>query len=141
MCGTKKRFLQSAPSALTRKGGIKKARRLIMDNAIASAVMTWQEAEMVCCDWMTRHGYPDARVTPAGADGGVDITSKKAVGQVKHHAKPVGIADVQRLYGVAVGSGRKALFFSGKGYTKQALAWARQNGVECYRFPPVTLVE
>ena len=86
---------------------------------------------------MRSHGYRDARRTPPGADGGVDVVARKTIAQVKHHAKPVGIAEIQRLYGIATGRGVKALFFSQNGYTQQAMAWARQHDVQCYRYSPV----
>jgi len=94
----------------------------------------------VCCEWMSGNGYRDARLTGPGADGGVDITSRKAIAQVKHHTSAVGLAEIQRLYGIATASGKNALFFSRSGYTKSATAWARTHGIKCFRYPPVAPV-
>lgn len=101
---------------------------------------TWQEAEQLACTWMRENGYRDARLTRQGADNGIDVVSKKAVAQVKFHAQPVGVAEMQRILGIAHGMNRKALFFSHRGYTPKALAWALQHGVALYTFPPVTRV-
>lgn len=139
-CGRKKGIFQQSDVMWTRRGAQRKAQRVVASHALASAEMTWQEAEVVCCEWMKGNGYRDARLTGTGADGGVDITSRKAIAQVKHHATAVGLAEIQRLYGIATASGKKALFFSCSGYTKAAIAWARTHGVECFRYPPVAQV-
>lgn len=111
-----------------------------VDNGSVSpplAGMTWQQAEEFACKWMVKNGYRDAVVTAAGPDGGVDIRARKAVGQVKHHAKPVGLAEVQRLAGIARPERKKALLFSASGVTAAALTWARKNDIECYAYPPM----
>lgn len=99
--------------------------------------MTWQEAETYACAWMQLDGYLDARLTASGADGGIDITSGTAVAQVKHHAKPVGISEVQRLSGIAHGEAKQALFFAASGFTAAAQGWASENSVRCFVYPPV----
>lgn len=103
--------------------------------------LTWQQAEHVACDWMKLHGYKDARVTAGGADGGIDIRSSKAIAQVKHHKKPVGISEMQRIHGIAVSLRKKALFFSASGYTPKAAEWACRHKIECYTYPPVKRVK
>ena len=124
----------------TRRGQRKAALREIAGTAQHAAAMSWQEAEVVACDWMRRNGYRDAALTQPGIDGGIDVTSKKAIAQVKHHAKPVGLAEMQRLSGIAQSTGRKALFFSTAGYTPRAKEWARNHGIEMYRLPVVARV-
>jgi hypothetical protein len=89
---------------------------------------------------MQRHGYRDAALTRSGADGGIDVTSKKAIAQVKHHSKAVGLAEMQRLSGIANSTGRKALFFSTAGFTPKAMEWARRHGIEMYRLPSVSRI-
>jgi Restriction endonuclease len=106
--------------------------------AAALKSMTWQEAEHAACDWMQRNGYPDAAVTPSGPDGGVDILSRKAIGQVKHHGKPVGVAEVQRLSGISAHEGKEAFLFAANGVTKSALAFAVKAEVTCVTYPPFT---
>lgn len=99
--------------------------------------MSWEQAEVLVRDWMRKNGYRDAALTPQGADGGVDITSWKAIAQVKHQIKPVGLPAIQRTYGIALTTRRKALFFSSSGYTPKAREWARQHGVVLHVYPPV----
>src|SRR4051794_7925678 len=94
----------------TRSGQSKAALREVANVAQLSTAMSWQEAEAIAFDWMRKHGYRDAALTKAGADGGIDVISKKAIAQVKHHLKPVGIAEIQRLSGIVHSTGRKALF-------------------------------
>lgn len=102
--------------------------------------LTWQDAERLACEWMTKNGYRDARLTPPGADGGVDVVSARAVAQVKFHSAAVGLAEIQRMYGIAQATGKAALFFSSAGYTAKALEWARTHGVDTLTFPPVRRV-
>lgn len=109
----------------------------ITNQALASSSLTWQQAEHVALDWMVKNGYRDASLTKGGADGGIDITSRKGVAQVKHHVKPVGLGEMQRIFGIAQATGRKALFFSSAGYTPKAKQWAREHAISLYRFPPV----
>ena len=125
----------------TKAGAAKVVNRNIAQRVTESAAMTWQDAERFVCHWMTRHGYRDARLTASGADGGVDVSSRKAVAQVKHHHMKVGLSEMQRIYGIAHSRQKRALFFSSGGFTPKALAWARSNGVETYTFPPVRRVK
>lgn len=92
---------------------------------------TWQDAELFAEQWMQQNGYPDAHRTPPGADGGVDVVSRDAVCQVKHHAKAVQLSEIQRLAGIASHEGKQAIFFSLNGYTAKAKAWGQQAGVIC----------
>src|SRR5437763_10631632 len=48
------------------------------------------EAELVAAEWMRHLGFPDARCTGAGTDGGVDVRSAGAGAQVKAQLSPVG---------------------------------------------------
>jgi Restriction endonuclease len=56
---------------------------------------------------------------------------------VKHHAKPVGVGEVQRLFGISQAEGKVPLFFSANGFTPAAAKWAQDHKVECYVYPPV----
>ena len=157
-CGHKKGFFQPAKKAITTRGAIKKANRAV-DRELNQAArqiadtynsaaqgaplggMSWQVAEAVVRDWMKQNGYRDARLTKAGADGGVDVESGAALAQVKHHAKPVPLREVQRIYGIAVAERKKPMIFGSSGFTPAAREWANRHGVECYRFPPVRRVK
>lgn len=102
--------------------------------------MTWQAAEIMARDWMKKKGHIGAKLTNRGADGGIDVESITSIAQVKHHASPVGIAEMQRLYGIAQSTKKKALFFSASGYSGSALKWAAAHKIACYTYPPITKV-
>lgn len=90
-----------------------------------SVALTWREAE----SWVTneirvRFDEPDALVTRASQDGGIDVESARMAAQVKHYAKPVGASAVRELYGVAVAKGKVPVFFAQNGFTAAALEFA-----------------
>lgn len=92
----------------------------------------FKEAESATLKWMRKMDFVGAQLTQRGADGGVDVTSNVAVAQVKAEAKTTGRPAVQRIHGVAVHQGKKALFFSTGGYTNQATEWADEAGVALF---------
>lgn len=96
-------------------------------------VLEWSQAEELARDFLIWLGYRDARVTACGADGGVDIDSSKAVGQVKMHNKGVGRPDVQQLFGIGAAERKQPVFFAFS-YTAEATAWATTHDVPLYRF-------
>lgn len=99
-------------------------------------IRTWGDAEQVAETWMRGHGWPDARRTGAGADGGVDVESSLAVAQVKAWARPTPLAPVQRLYGVASSRNIEPLFFSLGGYTVHAISWADDVAMAMWTLDP-----
>lgn len=82
-----------------------------------------RKAEEIAAAWLRRMGYPDARVTPVGADDGVDVNALRAVAQVKWTKRPIGASDVRDLAGTGK-AGQARFFFSKSGYTKPTLKWA-----------------
>lgn len=78
--------------------------------------------------------FADARRTPKGADGGVDVLATGVVGQVKFEAMPTGRPAVQGLFGVAVVEDALGVFFSLAGYTVQAVEWAYRAGIALLEF-------
>jgi len=96
-------------------------------------VNEWEDAERLAEMHMRRLGYSDAQRTNAGADGGVDVESARAVAQVKDQSSPVGRQLIQQLYGVAHSRNKKAYFFARR-YAPQAVEWARENNVKLYQF-------
>ena len=82
-----------------------------------------RKAEEIAAAWLRRLGFPDAQVTPIGADDGVDVRAFGAVAQVKWTGKPIGGPDVRDLAGTGK-PGQARFFFSKSGYTKPALRWA-----------------
>ena len=85
---------------------------------------TWEEAEEFAQNWMFYFGFMDATLTQKGSDGGIDVTSERAIAQVKYRENPTSRPDVQRLEGEAVRRGKQSIFFSLKGYSKPAVEWA-----------------
>ena len=93
------------------------------------------DAEHAAADFMQWLGFLDAQATPVGPDGGVDVWSSDAIGQVKDYGKPIGRPEVQQHLGVAVGEGNKLpIFFARSGYTPQALEWADERNMPLYEF-------
>ena len=79
---------------------------------------------------MRAWGWHDAVVTPTGADGGIDVRATGAIAQVKWEAKQVGRAALQKLVGArALQHDLMLLFFSGAGYSREALVYADGIGM------------
>lgn len=97
-------------------------------------VADWRDAEELAC-WHMVHalGISDARVTAQGVDGGLDVTSERAVAQVKHHGGAVGAPDVQQLRGAAHGVPH-ALFYSLSGFTPAARVAADGSYVALFTY-------
>jgi hypothetical protein len=81
---------------------------------------------------MRRFGFPDAVVTPSGADGGVDVRASRAVAQVKARSTGTPRPDVQQLQGIASAEGKLGVFFSLAGYTAGAIEWAESARVALF---------
>lgn len=97
-------------------------------------IRTARDAELVAVDWMRCLGFTDAVATPVGADAGVDVTSGRAVAQVKKEGSPTNRPTVQQLHGVAAAQDRAALFFSLAGYTPPAVDWAGEHGIALFQY-------
>lgn len=98
-------------------------------------MISWQEAEQAAARHTRSLGFGDADVTGMGADGGVDVRGSGVIAQVKHYAKPVGIAEVQRLRGTLLGDDI-AIFYATTGFTRQAVQFAEQVGMPLFSFGP-----
>ncbi|WP_370672056.1 restriction endonuclease [Streptomyces sp. BpilaLS-43] len=78
-------------------------------------------------------GYRDARAEPGGADGGIDVWSARALGQVKYQAAAVGRPDLQRLFGARGRMlDRHLFFFTGSSYAAPAVAYALENDIALF---------
>lgn len=99
-------------------------------------IYSWQEAERLAQKWMFYFGYHDSKLTRAGADGGIDVNSSRAVAQVKYENTKTGRPVIQALAGEAHNQGKEALFFSLSGYTKGATEWAEESriGVALFQY-------
>jgi hypothetical protein len=109
--------------------------------APARTIRSPDDAEQVAAEWMRHLGFGDARCTPTGTDGGVDVRSREAVAQVKAQLTPVGRPELQALYGVARSEGRQPMFFSLMSYTAAARGWADEVGMALFRFDHSGAVE
>lgn len=81
-------------------------------------------AEELGVAWLRYLGHQDARQTPGGADGGLDVVASKAAAQVKFEARQVGAPVVQRLYGAAANRYPSLHFFASTSYSVQAVTYA-----------------
>ncbi|MFF9497328.1 restriction endonuclease [Streptomyces flaveolus] len=96
-------------------------------------IQSWQEAEHNAAAWMRHWGYEDARAQPGGSDGGVDVRSRRALGQVKYQASAVGRPELQRLFGArGQALGQQLLFFTGSSYAATAIEYAAENGIALF---------
>jgi hypothetical protein len=99
-----------------------------------TAIRTWRDAETFAVSVLRAWGHPDATVTTAGSDGGVDVRGRHVLAQVKHRSAPTGRPDVQRLYG-ARGTGTEDLFFfSRSGYSPQAIEYGEVHDVGLFSY-------
>jgi len=92
--------------------------------------------EEVCAEWMRKTGYQNAKRTPKGPDGGIDVIAKDAVAQAKMYSnKKVTAEEVRALIGSKVQmKKKKALLFTyGPGFTQEAVLIARQTQVQLYQ--------
>jgi hypothetical protein len=104
-------------------------------------INSWQAAEANGAAWMRFWGFPDARVTESGSDGGIDIRATGAFAQVKREAKPVGRPAIQRLVGArGIDVSRHLLFFSLSGYSQAAFDYAAQMGIALFQYSSVGMM-
>ena len=92
------------------------------------------DAEIAAAKWMRWMGFLDAEPMPIGPDGGIDVDSKLAVGQVKARLTPTSRPEVQQHYGVAQAEGKEPLFFALDRYTVEAFEFANQVGMALFSF-------
>jgi hypothetical protein len=98
-------------------------------------VNSWRRAEENAAAWMRWWGFPDAELTEAGTDGGVDVRAAGALAQVKAEATQTGRPVLQQLAGARrPGSTQALFFFSGAGFGKLALAYADDWEIACFTY-------
>lgn len=96
-------------------------------------VTEWLHAEELARDFLVFLGFHDARLTKQGADGGVDVTSKGAVAQVKMHSKSTPSYDIQKLVGISSVEKKVPVFFA-MSYSREAISWSNRYGIALFRF-------
>ena len=90
--------------------------------------------ESASAEWVQSCGV-NARRTPKGPDGGLDLIGPSFAGQCKFHpSNKVGAPDVQQLAGAARQAQKTdmAFFHYGPGYTEAAIEAARSLGVQLW---------
>ncbi|WP_454044686.1 restriction endonuclease [Cellulosimicrobium sp. Marseille-Q8652] len=98
-------------------------------------VQTPDDAEHLAAGYMQWLGLDDARVTPRGADGGIDVRSSRAIAQVKYRSNITGRPDLQRLFGARGHASHLDLFFFAYvGYSGQALQYAGDVGMLLFEY-------
>ncbi|MER5946918.1 restriction endonuclease [Streptomyces sp. NPDC001904] len=96
---------------------------------------SWQQAELNAARWMRYWGYGDATAGPGGPDGGIDVRSAGALGQVKYQAAQVGRPELQRFVGARpYGSTAQLIFFTGSDYASTAVAYAKEWNIALFTY-------
>lgn len=96
------------------------------------------EAEYYVADWMRHLGATDAIVTPARADGGIDVRSRFYAAQVKHRPTDfVSVESVRALIGAAALEKRTPLFFASGHYSRHVYDAAARGEVALFIFKPL----
>lgn len=104
-------------------------------------IASWEQAEGCALEWMQYLGFDDAQLTGPGADGGIDIRSRRAVAQVKAEGRATGNQVVLQIRGSSytVASGkraREAIVFSLAGFTRAARKAADDCDVALFQMDP-----
>jgi hypothetical protein len=98
-------------------------------------IRTWQDAEENAAEWMRYWGFSDAQVTVGGPDAGVDITSSRAIAQVKARVGNVSRPDLQRLLGArGLDHHKQTIFFTMADYTLEARRYADTVSMALFRY-------
>ena len=104
-------------------------------------ISSFVDAEVEALRAVHQWGYRDARLTARGADGGVDISSKKLAVQVKRLTTgKVGSPEIQKIYGAA--HPKQPVFFAyqrdqnSRPYSDRGVAEARRLGVALFGLLP-----
>ncbi|WIB65851.1 restriction endonuclease [Curtobacterium sp. MCBD17_040] len=97
-----------------------------------------QGAEALAAAWMQWMGLAGATATQFGGDGGIDVTQREWVAQVKNYTRTnVGRPEVQNLYGVAAAERKRPMFFTSSGYSSGAVEFADKVGVALFVYDAV----
>ena len=89
--------------------------------AVADAVLAWMHA----------HGFDDAALTEDAGSGAWDVDATKAIAEI-NLGTPPSRPNVQRLDQVSRNAGRRALYFSTRGFTSSAEEWANNVNIALF---------
>lgn len=102
-----------------------------------SGGVTHEEAEALARDWMRHLGVLDAENTRYVADGGIDVSSRHYVAQVKNYAGSVTVESVRALAGVAAAEGKLALYFTSGRISRDGVAFADRVNMALFHYDAV----
>jgi hypothetical protein len=100
----------------------------------ARLLRTPRDGEEAAAEWMTWMGLGHADVTQASRDGGIDVISSVAAGQVKMEMAKTTRPTLQQLFGAARADSKAAVFFSLYGYANDAVGWADHARMALFTF-------
>lgn len=95
-----------------------------------------QGAERFAADWMRHLGVRDAQVTQYSGDGGIDVSSRHLVAQVKNlsPSASVPIAQIRDLFGTATHQKKSAVLFTSGLVSQTGLTFADETGMALIRY-------
>ena len=98
-------------------------------------VRAFTDAELMAASRLRELGFHDARVTPVGADGGIDVLATGALAQVKMESTLIGRPAIQQLVGAAGrNSEDELIFFSATNFTNHAIAYSDYNVISLFTY-------
>lgn len=95
-------------------------------------VSDWQTMERASAAAMRALGFVDARLTPRGADSGLDVVSAEAVAQVKYQKDRVGRPALQRLVGAELKRKRLFYAFGDEPFASTAVEYADEHRIALF---------
>jgi hypothetical protein len=98
--------------------------------------LTPKQAETYVSQLLKFYGLLGVKETRFTQDGGIDVSSEKAVFQVKHQVGRVGVQVVREIFGVAASLGKNAGVFAKTGFTREAIEFASTNRVTLFSYVP-----
>lgn len=100
-------------------------------------ITTPAAAERNAAAQMRALGYDDAEAVTAGPDGGIDVRSSRAVGQVKFRGANASRPELQNLYGArGRAHGKELWFFAATGYTAGAVICGDELQMLLFTYEP-----
>jgi restriction system protein len=109
-----------------------KPQKIVWDKAFLLSI-EWKLFEDVCAEYLRLKKH-DARVTPIGKDGGIDLKVRDAtgkvtaIGQCKAWKDAVGVSQIRELYGVmAAEKVENGIYMTTSSFTNDAWAFGRDK--------------
>ena len=93
----------------------------------------FEKVSQAVLDWMHAHGFTDAALTEDAGHGAYDVEASEAIAEINIGAPP-SRPNIQRLDTVSRGAGRRALYFSVRGFTSSAEEWPNNVNIALFAF-------